>query len=129
MKRADLTGRRFGRLTVVSYAAAVKGRAMWHNYEAFRAWALANGYHDALELDRVDNDGPYSPENCRWATRTVQMRNTRRARLLTFCGETKHLAEWAEELGIRASTIKDRLAAGWPVERALIAPVIEKVTA
>lgn len=50
----------------------------WDSYEAFRDWALAHGYADDLELDRIDNDKGYSPSNCRWATRRQQMANTRK---------------------------------------------------
>ena len=49
-----------------------------HSYEAFRDWAHDNGYRSDLELDRIDNDGDYEPSNCRWADRTLQMRNTRK---------------------------------------------------
>ncbi len=50
------------------------------NYVAFRDWSLANGYQANLEIDRRDVNGGYSPDNCRWATRTQQMQNTRKRR-------------------------------------------------
>lgn len=48
------------------------------SYEAFRDWAMSNGYQDGLEIDRCDTNGNYEPGNCRWSTRTEQMRNTRK---------------------------------------------------
>lgn len=51
----------------------------WANrFEVFRDWANANGYTDELEIDRIDVNGNYEPSNCRWATRTQQMANTRK---------------------------------------------------
>jgi hypothetical protein len=74
-------------------------------------------------LERIDNDGPYSPENCCWATPKEQGRNKRTNHLLTFQGETRCLTDWAESTGLRVSTLYRRLKNGWSVERTLTTPL------
>ena len=73
-------------------------------------------------IERIDNDGPYAPDNVRWATRTEQNRNRRNNRNVTFKGETMTAAEWATRLGISKKRLYWRLAR-WSVGRALNAPV------
>lgn len=71
-----------------------------------------------MTLDRIDNSGHYSKENCRWATQTEQRRNTRQNKYITYKGETRCMVEWAEYLNIPYRALKQRIRCGWGVERA-----------
>jgi len=73
-------------------------------------------------LDRIDNDGDYCKENCRWVTRKIQNRNKRNNVQLTYGGKSMCIADWAESTGIKYATIRGRLRYGWSIERTLTTP-------
>jgi hypothetical protein len=75
-----------------------------------------------MSIERIDNDGPYSPENCRWATSMEQGSNTSTNRLLTVRGVTLHLTEWSRRMGVRHQLISRRLQRGWSEEAAVLTP-------
>lgn len=89
----------------------------WFDFNAFIA--DMGPCLDGMSLERIDNDRGYSPNNCRWATKKEQARNTLRTRWLTVNGATKSLAEWCELRGLNRKTVTKRLQLGWPVHAAL----------
>lgn len=97
----------------------------WKNdFKAFYDWAMEKGWRQGLEIDRENNDGIYSPVNCRVTTVIVNRRNTSSNRMLEYNGEKKCLSEWAEIIGISQDTLKDRVGKlKWSVEKALSTPL------
>lgn len=88
------------------------------DYMAFKNWADENGYQPGLSIDRIDNDGNYCPENCRWVTSVAQANNRRSNVMITYNGETHNLKQWADLIGIRYGKLHQRIAAGWTPEKA-----------
>jgi len=96
----------------------------WSNVEEFCKWALASGYDENLTLDRKDNDGNYTPENCKWSTQKEQQNNRRNNHLITANGESHTIEEWSLITGIQYLTIWQRIfKAGWSPEKAITTPV------
>ncbi len=83
----------------------------WNDFAVFLK-EMKDTYREGLELDRIDNNGNYSKENCRWADRTTQTNNSRNNHYLEFQGERLTLAQWSRKLGINYSTIRARCQRG-----------------
>ena len=86
-------------------------------------WALKNGYGVNLTIDRIDGDGDYCPDNCRFVTYEVQANNTSRNVFVEYNGEKMSVSQWAKRLGINVSTLQRRFYKGWSIEKALTTPV------
>jgi len=90
----------------------------WESFERFRD---DMGYPPSKKhtIDRIDCNGPYSEENCRWVLQRVQQNNRRNNRLITHNGETRTLQQWVRLTGLPRKTISSRIDRGWPIDKAL----------
>jgi len=91
----------------------------WKDFIVFETWALLNGYNDNLTIDRIDNDGNYCPENCRWVDNIVQQNNKQNNHFITVNGETHTATEWARIKGLNDTAIHVRIKRGWKPEEAV----------
>lgn len=91
----------------------------WLKFNAFSK-DMKNSYKQGLTIERIDNESNYSKSNCCWATKKEQANNRRSNRIIEFNGNSKTLAQWSEELGIKRTTISQRLDYyGWSISKAL----------
>lgn len=93
------------------------------DFQNFYDWAMANGYNDTLTIDRIDVNGNYEPDNCRWTTVKVQQNNKRNNRSLQLSGGKITMSELSNISAIPYSTLRNRIEHGMSVEEASTTPI------
>ena len=98
--------------------------AEWDDFAAFREWAYSTGYKEnaprgTFTIDRIDVDGDYSPNNCRWSNMKVQSNNKRETLYLEYNHERRPLSEWASIIGVDYTTIWKRYRNGLSADEIL----------
>lgn len=99
----------------------------WRVFKNFLDWSISSGYDEnapfgEYTIDRIDTDGDYCPENCRWVSYKQQARNNRHNHLVTIDGETMPLVAAAEKYSISINTVKMRIRRGWSDVDAITTP-------
>lgn len=92
----------------------------FYNFYKDMGDSFANGW-----IERIDNNGNYCKENCKWADRNEQQNNRQKTIKITFDGKSLSLAQWARELGINKQVLYERKKAGWPIEL-MLSPIFRK---
>lgn len=89
------------------------------DFYKFKEWALDNGYYDELTIDRIDVNGNYEPNNCRWITKSEQNNNQRNNVIIEYKNQKMNVAQWAKKLNIKANTLYQRIYRNYSVEKIL----------
>lgn len=105
----------------------IKIHAIWQRSkgrENFIRWALANGFDQKLDLERINNNLGYSPGNCRWATRSENIRNTSKSVFVRYKGNKINMKTLSEhpDCVVSYPCLKGRIKAGWKVKEAVTIP-------
>lgn len=96
------------------------------DYNAFKFWAMNNGYSEEMTLDRIDGSKNYEPSNCRWVKWDVQQNNRNNNHIIEFNGEVHTLSQWARIVNVSPKTLSRRIVdKHWSIEKALTTPLME----
>ena len=88
-------------------------------YIKFKEWALKNGWKPGLEIDRLDNDKNYEPDNCKWSTRKEQNNNSSHNVRINLYGMDLSMTQWAEQIGVQPKTLAAKIYRGKTPEEAV----------
>lgn len=96
----------------------------WQSYEGYKKWVMATRPNETYTVERIDVDGDYCPDNCKWIPLSEQANNRTSCIMITHEGVTKNLTEWCSELGLEYKMVHNRLKKlGWTFEKAISTPV------
>lgn len=98
-------------------------KVIWKSIESF-VKDMEKNYFKLASLDRINVNGNYCKENCRWITMIEQQKNKRTTVFLTYNNETLHLAEWARKSGLKKSTFSERYRKGWTIQQIMETPTL-----
>ena len=102
------------------YGRGIRVCDQWKaSFTAFRDWSISVGYSDGLSIDRINPNGNYEPDNCRFIPLEKQQLNKRNNVVITFQGKNQTAAEWGRELGINPKLIRLRISKGMSEKDAL----------
>lgn len=101
----------------------IKVCSEWNDYMNFRNWAYSNGYNDSLTIDRINHDGNYEPQNCRWVDFKIQANNMTINKLIKYQGKIFTLSQFAEYLNLPYKALQHRLARHWSIDRIVNTPL------
>lgn len=102
----------------------IKVCELWaNNFESFYEWAINNGYHTTLSIDRIDGTKDYSPDNCRWVTAKVQANNLKTNVIFMLNGVSHTIPEWSQILNIPSYILHQRRRSGWDDSKILTTAV------
>lgn len=113
----------------INYGArGIKVCKDWENFKIFEEWAIKNGYDEKAQkgkctLDRINNNGNYQPNNCRWVTAKEQANNRKSNHYITINNKTHTIAQWAEIYQIKPYIITNRIRRNWNEIDAVITPL------
>lgn len=99
----------------------------WLSFEPFMKWSLSHGYKKGLSIDRINNNGNYSPQNCRWVTAMIQQNNMRTNHIIYFNDERMTMANFCRKYNLDYSNFNARLQRGFSVHDAMINCTPDKI--